>query len=135
MLNRNDQLLCTFSTLKNYEGEIAALTKVYEISGDRVYVLSNVDHPEEIFLTFNGRNRGNEYYQHTISVHRKKDYNVLYSINALNELVRLENSGQFSSKFDIPWSKYRNSIITTKDGKLKVTPTKLVKIFSTIIKP
>lgn len=133
MLDRKGQLLCTFSNLKNYQTEISAITKVYTIIGQRVYVLTNVDHPDEIFLTFNGVKSGEGYYPRTISVHRKKDFNVLYSINALNELVRIENAGKFSSQFNIPWDKYKNSLITTKDGKLKVTPTKLVKIFSTII--
>jgi hypothetical protein len=128
MPEQNGQLLCTFSTLKGYQEEIAALTKVYTISGDRIYVLVNLERADDIFLTFNGNKIGEEYYPRTISVHRKKDYNVLYSINALNELVRLDNSGSFSSQVNINWEKYRNSLITTKDGKLKITPTKLVKI-------
>jgi hypothetical protein len=128
MSEQNGQLLCTFSTLKGYQEEIVALTKVYTISGDRIYVLSNVERPDDIFLTFNGTKIGDAFYPRTISVHRKKDYNVLYSINALNELVKLENRGNFSSQANINWEKYRNSLITTKDGKLKITPTKLVKI-------
>ena len=90
----------------------------------------SVENPNEIFLTFNGAKTGTDYYQHTISVHRKKEYNVLYSINALNELVKIENLGNFSSRTDIKWEKYRNSLITVKDGELKITSTKLVKILS-----
>lgn len=129
MNDQSGQLLCTFSNIKTYESEIDKLMEVYKISGDRIYVLSNIEQPEEIFLTFNGIRIGEHYYPKTISVHRKKDHNVLYSINALNELVKLENRGDFSSQIDIQWDKYRNSIITTKDGKLKITPTKLLKIF------
>ena len=129
MIDRSGQLLCTFSTLQTYESEIAAIIKVYKILGDRIYVLENVEHAEEIFLTFNGERYGESYYPRTISMHRKKDYNVLYSINALNELVKMENRGSFSSQIDIHWDKYKNSLITTKDGKLKITPTNLVKIF------
>jgi len=128
MDDRNGQLLCTFSNAKTFESEVRPLTEVYKIFGDRIYVLSNIEHPEEIFLTFNGKNLGANFYPRTISVHRKKDFNVLYSINALNELVKLENRGNFSSQVDINWEKYRNSLITTKDGKLKITRTKLVKI-------
>ena len=128
MFDKNGQLLCTFSNLKSYQSEISALTKVYSIIGDRIYVLSNVEHTDEIFLTFNGKKLGQAYHPRTISVHRKKDYNVLYSINALNELVRMENQGNFSSQVNINWEKYRNSLITTKEGKLKITPTKLVII-------
>jgi hypothetical protein len=129
MTDFTGQLLCTFSNPRAYELEIKSLVKIYTIAGDRIYVLANVENQDEIFLTFNGIKIGREIYPHTISVHRKKDYNVLYSINALNELVKLENRGNFSSQVNIDWEKYRNSLITTKDGKLKITPTKLVKIF------
>lgn len=129
MAYNSDQLLCTFSSTKTYESEIKKLVEIYNIYCGRIYVLSNVENSEEIFLTFNGTRIGEFYHPKTISIHRKKDYNVLYSINALNELVKLENLGGFSSNVNINWEKYRSSIITTKDGKLKITPTKLVKIF------
>lgn len=129
MFDKESQLLCTFTNSNLFEGEIDALANFYTIDGGRIYILQNVDNHDEIFLTFNALKLSEKYYPKTISVHRKRDFNVLYSINALNELVKLENNGVFSTTFNIPWENYRNSIITTKDGKLKITSTKLVKIF------
>jgi len=129
MFNKESQLLCTFTNSDSYENEIESLANFYTVDGGRIYILQNVDNQDEIFLTFNALKSNEKYYPKTISVHRKRDFNVLYSINALNELVKLENNGVFSATFNIPWDHYRNSIITTKDGKLKITPTKLVKIF------
>ena len=129
MPDRDSQLLCTFSKAATFLKEIEALADFYVIDGNRIYVLQNSDNSDEVFLTFNAMTSGERYYPRTISVHRKKNYNVLYSINALNELVKLENAGTFSVTFDIPWIKYKNSLITVKDGKLKITPTKLLKIF------
>jgi hypothetical protein len=128
MFNHDTQLLCTFSNSSSYESDMEKLLAFYTVDYNCVYVLQNVDSPTEIFLTYNASKLTEGYFPKTISVHRKRDYNVLYSINALNELVKLENNGNFSSVFDIPWSKYRNSLIITKDGKLKITPTRLVKI-------
>jgi hypothetical protein len=130
MFDKSGQLLCTFSTSKNYKSDIESISEVYNIQGDRVYVLSNVDCHNEIFLTFNGYNTTGRYYKRTISVHRKKNYNILYSINALNELLRLENIEYNHKNVDINWIKYRNSIVTMKDGKLSVIQTKLVSISS-----
>jgi len=62
-------------------------------------------------------------------VHRKKEYNILYSINALNELIKSENNGVMSTSYQISWEQYRSSFITARDGKVKITPTKLLKIF------
>lgn len=128
MFDHDTKLLCTFSNTSSYESDIEKLLTFYTIDYNCVYVLQNVDSPSEIFLTYNASKLTEGYFPKAISVHRKRDYNVLYSINALNELVKLENSGSFSSVFNIPWLKYRNSLITTKEGKLKITPTRLVKI-------
>jgi hypothetical protein len=129
MIDRDTQLLCTFSSIRSYQKDIDALAKYYMIDGNRVYVLQNAANLDDLFLTYNVVKSAGIFYPKTISVHRKKDVNVIYSINALNELVKLENDGEFSAQVDISWDKYRNSLITTKDGKLKITSTKLLTIF------
>ena len=113
-----------------YENEIRELAKYYKIIDNKVYVLQSGLLADEIFLTYNVEKNGGAFYQHTMSVHRKKEYNIIYSINALNELIKLENNGVVSSAYQISWDKYRNSFISTRDGKVKITPTKLVKIFA-----
>ena len=58
----------------------------------------------------------------TILVHRKKQSNTLYTINALNELVKEENNGVLDKTFSIDWDKFKNSIIVTNvDGTKKIS--------------
>lgn len=123
------QLLCTFCKLATYSDEIAALGRYYSIVDGKVYVLQNESVPEEIFLTYNAERTGTEFYPRTMSVHRKKEFNIIYSINALNELIKQENNGVLSRSYQINWQLYSNSLITARDGNVKVTPTKLLKIF------
>ncbi len=125
----NTQLLCTFAKSGTYEEEIRSLSTYYKIADNRIYVLQSVLCADEIFLTYNVEKSAGDFYPHTMSVHRKKEHNVIYSINALNELIKIENGGVVSPTYQISWDKYRNSFISTRDGKVKITPTKLVKIF------
>jgi len=124
----NAQLLCTFAKYQTYKNEITALSSYYQIVDNKVYVLQSGDNIDDIFLTYNVVKNGSEFYPHTMSVHRKKEYNIIYSINALNELIKLENNGVMSSSHQISWNNYRSCFITSRDGKVKITPTKLVKI-------
>jgi hypothetical protein len=39
----------------------------------------------------------------TILVHRKKESNVLYTVNALNELIKSLNGGVVDTNFRIDW--------------------------------
>lgn len=129
MRNSETQLLCTFSKYTTYLSEIESISNYYNIVDSKVYVLQNGLNRDEVFLTFNALKNYGQFYPNTISVHRKKDFNILYSINALNEIIKQENGGVMSTSFKIDWENYRNSFITARDGTVKITPTKLLKIF------
>lgn len=129
MHGTDTQLLCTFSSANTYRQDIDELEKFYTIDGGKIYILKHLDNLAEIFLTYNVIKNGGKHFPRTISVHRKKDYNILYSINALNELIKEENNGVFSQTHQLDWSRYSDSIIVVNGGKIKVMPTKLLKVF------
>ena len=64
----------------------------------------------------------------TISLHRKKQSNTLYTINALNEVIRDLNGGVLDKRFPIPWEQYQNSLLLTNDSGLNKIPTRIYKI-------
>ena len=64
----------------------------------------------------------------TILVHRKKESNTLYTINALNTLIKELNGGVLDTTYRINWPDYRNCILLTKGPELKRVNTKLYKI-------
>jgi hypothetical protein len=66
--------------------------------------------------------------ENTILVHRKKEHNVLYTINSLNELIKRLNGGVVDPKFPINWQHYRNSILLTQNSDLKQLQTRIYKI-------
>lgn len=129
MPEHNTQLLCTFSKKDTYAEEMESLASYYVIPDKKIYVLQSGANNNDIFLTFNALKGNSAFYPHTMSVHRKKEYNIIYSINALNELIKEENNGVMSSSHQIAWENYRNCFITARDGRVKITPTRLVKIY------
>ena len=90
-----------------------------------LYIKSN----DEYVLTYNV-DQGNisEIPKNTILVHRKKETNTLYTINALNELIKSLNGGVVDTKFPIDWQHYRNCILLTQHNELKQLNTKIYKI-------
>ena len=66
--------------------------------------------------------------ENTILVHRKKDSNTLYTINALNELIKGLNGGIVDSRFRVDWQHYRITILLTQQNELKELKTKIHKI-------
>jgi hypothetical protein len=129
MRNTNTQLLCTFSGINSYQNDINLIKEFYKVDGGKIYILKNSENQAEIFLTYNVEKNNERHFPRTISVHRKKDFNVLYSINALNELIKQENNGIFSNTYQVDWTRFKDSIIVVNDGKVKIMHTKLLRVF------
>ena len=96
---------------------------------DKIYVFDNVDEPNSLICTYNVE-KTDDFIQNnkTMAIHRKKETNTLYTINALNEAIREENDGVLDKKFSLNWSTYQNSLLLTNDQGLNVIRTKLYKI-------
>ena len=58
--------------------------------------------------------------QNTISIHRKKETNTLYTVNALNEVIRKVNNGILDKTYQLDWTRYQNSFILTDDVGYRV---------------
>ena len=65
----------------------------------------------------------------TISLHRKKMTNTLYTIN-LNDLIRELNDGRLDKNFQINWKIIRTLLLTNENGLNKI-PTKIYTIIDT----
>ena len=125
------QLLCTFATKDILEDVLKQIELVYEIVFDKIYVLQNEDNVEELMCTYNVDATSAIDYNKvpgTISLHRKKFTNTLYTINGLNEVVVKLNDGLMDSKFVVPWEDFRNTLLITNADGLKQIPTRIFKI-------
>ena len=124
----NNRLFCTFTTLEDLDSLIEGLDLKYKIMYNKIFVL-HVKSNNEYVCTYNVE-QGNisEIPPNTILVHRKKDSNTLYTINALNELIKCLNGGVVDTKFPIEWQHYKNTILLTQHDELKQLKTKIYKI-------
>jgi hypothetical protein len=125
------QLLCTFTTEENLDNTIQSIIKSYKVAFDSIYVLENLEAPGSLCLTYNIDSEYAPQYPlppSTISLHRKKQTNTLYTINALNKLVQENNNGKLDNKFPVPWDQVKNSILVTTYDQLRRIPTKVKKI-------
>ena len=124
----NNKLFCTFTTLEGLDDLIDGITSKYKVMYNKIFVL-HVKSNNEYVCTYN-IDQGNisEIPSNTILVHRKKDSNTLYTINALNELIKKLNDGVVDTRYPIEWQHYKNTILLTQHDELKQLRTKIYKI-------
>ena len=120
------------------EDEEAVLAEVEFIASDInltnkfIFLLEDNEDPTNKILSYNAIVSKNRVYNprlYTIRVHRKKQTNTLYTINALNKAVALENDGQTGKHLKLDWEKYTDSILLTSGSDLRVHNVTVAKIF------
>jgi hypothetical protein len=124
----NNKLFCTFTSGEELDELVSELSTVYTIMYNKMFVLF-VKSTNEYVVTYNvDQGNVNSIPENTILVHRKKETNTLYTINALNELIKKLNDGVVDMAYRVNWPHYRNSILLTQHNELKQLNTKVFKI-------
>jgi hypothetical protein len=128
----NNRLYCTFTTLDDYEQVANTIQSSYVILFDKLFVLESLD-KEKIMITYNvdmNNSIVNSMVDNTILVHRKKQTNTLYTINALNELIKSLNNGIIDKSFAVNWNDYRNCILLIQTEGFNRIDTKIKEIIN-----
>lgn len=124
----NNKLFCTFTKLDELDDLLSSIQSKYNVLYNKIFVLQ-VKGNDEYVCTYNiDQVNLEDIPPNTILVHRKKESNTLYTINALNELIKKLNNGIVDTKFPISWQHYRNTILLTQHDELKQLRTKIYKI-------
>ena len=124
-----NKLFCTFSSKEGLDETLREINKEYTILYKKIFVLASQD-SEEFLCTYNIEIEGSQtkILPNTILLHRKKESNTLYTINALNTLIKQLNGGVLDTSFPINWQDYKNSVLLTQGDDLKKMNTTIHKI-------
>ena len=128
----NNRLYCTFVPEENIESTIDKIQTSYSILFNKIFVLESLD-GGKIMLTYNvdmGNSSNDFLVDNTILVHRKKQTNTLYTINALNELIKSLNNGFLDKSYTVNWNDYRNCILLIQTDGYKRVDTKVRNIIN-----
>lgn len=121
------QLLCTFAHRKDLDLILDYIISSYTISERRLFVFADDNVYNDMYITFNVETADTKRIPNTILVHRKKETNTMYTVNALNVIIREANNGILDKTFIINWNAYRNSILLTSDDALRHVQLKMHK--------
>ena len=128
----NNRLYCTFVEINEVKEISEKIRSSYKILFDKIFVLESLD-GEKTMLTYNvdlGNSNQEFAIGNTILVHRKKQTNTLYTINALNELIKSLNNGVLDKSYSINWNDYKNCILLVQADGYKKIDTKIKEIIN-----
>ena len=135
MTKNRGVLLASFmvsATDENIQKEVEFIVNNIDITNKLIFLLEEEDDPRKKILTYNAIvEKGKTFNPRlfTMRVHRKKQTNTLYTINALNKAVALEHDGKTGRNLKLSWDKYANSILLTSGNDLRVHKVKVSKIY------
>ena len=125
------QLLCTFTQRENLNDILDLIILCNDVLYNKIYVFQNGNDHNQLICTYNVEYDAENHPEdipNTISLHRKKQTNTLYTINALNRAIEVCNNGVLDTNYQVEWDTYKNMImISNKEGLQKI-PTRIFKI-------
>jgi hypothetical protein len=125
-----NKLFATFSKKEDIETTLETIKGRYTILFNKIFILESKD-SDELICTYNidpGNLSSTTVLSNTILLHRKKESNTLYTINALNTLIKTLNGGVVDPKFMVNWNDYKNTILLTNGPDLRKLETSIYKI-------
>jgi len=124
-----NKLFCTFTSPAELEDTVAAINRRYSILFNKIFILESPQ-SDELMCTYNidTGNMTSSPLVNTILLHRKKESNTLYTINALNTLIMSLNEGKLDKNFIINWNDYKNCILLTSGPNIRRLDTAIHKI-------
>ena len=124
----NNKLYCTFLQDEGVNEVVERILEEHDILFNKIFFLVALD-DNKTMLTYNIDGPVyNLQLPNTILVHRKKQTNTLYTINASNEVIRYLNNGVLDTTYQVDWTRFRNSLLLTRPGGFKKVKTRLKTI-------
>ena len=129
------QLLCTFTNQRRLRKTVDTIVNAYDVIYNKIFVLEDTNNTSDLMCTYNiDKSTDNTQLEYTISLHRKKNTNTLYTINALNRVIESCNNGVLDTSFQLDWENYRNCILLTNDEGLRRIDTSVHDIIHIKVK-
>ncbi len=136
-MSKNDRgfLLASFLTGVDDQGildEVNYIVENLDLTNQFIFLFQLTEDPLKKVLTYNilpakGKPFNSRLF--TMRIHRKKQTNTLYTINALNAAVASQHDGATGKNLKLDWEPFANSILLTEGKKLQTHPVEVVKIF------
>jgi len=122
------QLLITFTKDDLYDSDVSAIKTGFTLFSKKIFVLT-LENSDELVISYNIiPTHISKFLPNTIMVHRKRETNTLYTINALNRLIQKLNGGVLDKNYQLNWEDYKNGVLLTNDTGFKFLKTTIYKV-------
>ena len=124
-----NRLFCSFSSKEGLDDRLNEIIREYKILYSKIFILSSPE-SDEYLCTYNIEVEGptTKILNNTILLHRKKETNTLYTINALNCVIKSKNNDVLDNSYQIDWQEFKNSVLLTQGDSLRKLNTQIHKI-------
>jgi len=126
-----NQLLLRFSSEENVYADVQLIMENMPLADGWLYILRNKLNPNNYYITFNvprSELATSLKLADVIVVHRKKDYNTIFTINALNQIQKQATGlDAIDARWPFPFDLYQNCILLYTDEGIDIIPTKIIQ--------
>ena len=126
-----NQLVCTFVKSHQIGYTLEDIENTFSLTRN-VFLSRIICDSDEYILSYQiARNTDqSEFLSNTIAVHRKRETNTLYTLNALNALIVRCNNGVLDKTFEVNWYPYRDMLVLKKNDVLETHSLEFIHMYT-----
>ena len=110
----NYKLLCTFCFENRIDPVLDNILDSFD-SVNKIFIFKNKDNQKEYYITFNIDLNRDKVFKNFITVHRRKETNTLFSVNALNTIIKHLNNGVLDTSYQLDWTMYEDMLLLSNN--------------------
>ena len=132
---RDSKIVCTFVDYNQIDSTLKFIQQHIKTKFNKLVVLQQVGFVEQsklkyfiVYQTDANVMQDIHVVKNSIAMHRKNQYNVLFTINGLNQLIRKEEGFDGNMNYPVDWEKYSKKIIYHQNDTLAMHSTRIYKV-------
>ena len=98
-------MVCTFARTYEIDETLENIKDKFTVLNGKIFLLKTISPQSELIMSYNIQmETRQDFLPKSIMVHRKKETNTIYTINALNELIMNINNGVLDKHYPIDFA-------------------------------
>jgi hypothetical protein len=114
---------------------LSDIANSFQLEGE-IFIFEDKNNADRVAITYNIlKDEKYDFPKNTFQVHRNKATNTLYTLNALNELIKRDSELENASKenYKVNWEKYRDSLVIMQK-ETRESDKKILSIIPLVLK-
>lgn len=121
------KIVCTVIDRYDIDLLLEVISLKYNVINNHVYIFEDINFKDTLYCTYKLK-KPFDLLSNSFIVHRNDETNTLYTLNALNHIIKLCNNGKLVKFYQVDWKLYENKLLQLNNNRLQKKELNLIDV-------